>query len=70
MGDSEKGCEGRLGAIVNKIEISNPKISLIKYIDTPPNPTRTNMLEIADSGVNKHLTIQVTPTMALVIMVN
>ena len=34
--------------IVNKFEINNPKISLINYIDTPPNPTSTNMLEIAE----------------------
>ena len=41
--------------MVNKIEISNPKISLINYIDTPPNPTSTNMLETTDSAANVHL---------------
>ena len=50
--------------------MSNPKISLINYIDTPPNPTSTNMLAIADSGVNIHMARQATPTMALVIMDN
>ena len=44
MGVSEKEREWRLGAIDNKIKISNPKISLINHIDTPPNPTSTNML--------------------------
>ena len=43
-----------LGAIINKIEISNPKINLIKYIRNPPNPTSNNMLEITDSGANIH----------------
>ena len=42
----ENRCERRLGGIVNKIEISNPKISLINYIDTPTKPTSTNMLAI------------------------
>ena len=64
MGGSEKVCEWRLGAIVNKIEISNPKISLINYINTPPNPTSNNMIAIADSGMNIHLEKQATPTMA------
>ena len=68
MGGSEKGCEWRLGAIVNKIEISNRKISLINYIDNPPNPTSTNMLANSDSGANTHLSRQATPTMAPVIM--
>ena len=40
---------------MNKIEIINPKISLINCIDTPPNPPGTNMLAIADSGTNTHL---------------
>ena len=40
---------------MNKIEISNPKISLIHFIDTSPNPPSTNMLENVDSGVNIHL---------------
>ena len=44
MGGSENGCEWQLGVIVNNIEISNPKISLINYIDTSTNTTSTNML--------------------------
>ena len=52
MVGSEKSCEWRLGTIVHKIEISNPKISLINYIDTPSNPTSSNMLAIADLGAN------------------
>ena len=67
---SEKGRELRLGAIGNKIKIRNPKISLINHIDAPPNPTSTNMIEIADSGANIHLAIKFTPTMAPVIMDN
>ena len=67
---SKKGCELHLGAIVNKIEISNPKISLINYIDTPPNPTITSMLEITESGANIHLARKDTPTIAPVIMEN
>ena len=50
MSGSKKGFELWLGAIDNKIEISNPKISLINYIDTQPNLTSTNMLAIADSS--------------------
>ena len=45
------------GEIDNKIKLSNPKISLINHIDTPPNPTSTKMPEIADSGANINLTI-------------
>ena len=48
MGKSEKGCEWQLGVIFNKIEISNPKISLIYFIDTPPNTSSNNIPEIAD----------------------
>ena len=70
MDGSEKGCEWRLGAIDNKIKISNPEISLINLINTPPNPTSTNMIKIADSGANIHLAKQATPTMAPVIMDN
>ena len=70
MGGSEKLCEWRLGSIVNKIEISNPKISLIKYIDTPHNPTSNNILAIADSGENIHPEKQAIPTMSPVIMEN
>ena len=70
MGGSEKGCEGRLRAIFNKIEISNPTISLMNYIDTPPILTSNNMLAIVDSGANIHLEKQATPAMPLVMMVN
>ena len=70
MGGIEKGCEWRLEAIVNKIEISNPKISLINYTDNPPKTTSTNMLEIAESGANIHLSRQATPTTDPVIMEN
>ena len=55
MGGSEKGCEWRLQAIVNKIKMSNPKISLINDINTPPNHTSNNILEITDLGANIHL---------------
>ena len=58
------------GAIFDKIKISNPRISLINHINNPPNPTSTNMLEIAYSGVNIHPAIQATPTMAPVMMEN
>ena len=54
MSDSEKELEWRLGAIDNKIVISNPKISLINHIDTQHNRTSTNMLEILESGMNIH----------------
>ena len=70
MGGSEKVCEWGLGAVENKIKIINPKVSLIYNIDTPPNPTSTNMLANADSCANIHLTRQATPTMAPVIMDN
>ena len=53
---------------MNKIYISNPKISLINFIDTPPNPHSNHMLAIADSGANIHLSKQATTTMAPVIM--
>ena len=66
MGESEKGSERRLWAIANKIKSSNPKISLINHIDTPPNPTSTNMVAITDSGENIHLARQATPKMASV----
>ena len=68
MGGSEKLCEWRLGSIVNKIEISNPRISFIHYINTPPNPTSTNMVAIAESGVNVHLARKATPTMSPLMM--
>ena len=68
MGGGENGCEWRLGAIHNKIEVLNPKISLINYIDTPPNPNNNNMPAITDSGATIHLERQATPTMAPLIM--
>ena len=55
---------------MNKIEISNPKISLINCIDNPPNTTSNNMLEIADSGVNIHLEKQATTEVDPIIMSN
>ena len=70
MGGSERGSALRLGAIDDKIKISNPKISLTNHIDTPPHPNSTNMLEIADSSTNIHLSIQATPIMAHLIMDN
>ena len=50
---------------MNKIRISNPKISLINCIDIPPNLPGNNMLEIADSGANTDLSKQATTTMSL-----
>ena len=70
LGGSEEGCKWRLGAIINKIEISNPKISLINCIGTPPNYPSNNTLAIADSGVNIHLEKQDTTTMAFVIILS
>ena len=54
----------------NKIKISNPKISLMNHINTPTNPTSTNMIAIADSGANIHLARQGTPTISPVMMEN
>ena len=65
MGGSEEGYELWLGAIENKIRISNPKISLLNHINTPQNATSTNMLVIADFGDNIHLARQDTPKIAL-----
>ena len=70
MDRSEKGCEWRLGVIINKIEISTNKINLINYIYTQPNPTSNIMLAMANSGVNIHLAKQATSTMASVIISN
>ena len=70
MGGTEKGREWQLGAIVNKIEFSNPIISLINYIDAAPNSISTKMLAIADSGVNIHLARQATPKMSPIVMEN
>ena len=50
--------------------MSNPKISLINHIDTPPNPTSTNMLEIVYLGANIYLERQATPTTYPVMMEN
>ena len=36
LGGIEKGCKWRLGAIMNKIKTSTPKIILINNIGTPP----------------------------------
>ena len=55
---------------MNKNEISNPKISLINCIDTPLNPPSNNMISIADSGANIHLSKQATTIMAPVIISN
>ena len=55
---------------MNKIEISHPKISFKNCIDTPPITTIKNMLKIAYSGANIHLTKQATTSMAPVIMSN
>ena len=52
------------GAIVNKIKMSNPDISLINHINTPTNPTSTNMTAIAYYGANIHLARKATPTIA------
>ena len=70
MDGIEKGREWWLGAIVDKIEISNPKNSLINYIDDPPNPNSNNILEITESGANIHITKQATHIMASVVMEN
>ena len=48
LGRSEKGCKWRLGTEMNKIEISNPKISLINCINILPNPPSNNMLAIKE----------------------
>ena len=53
---------------MNKIEISNSKISLINWIDAPPNHPSNNMLAISDLGTNIHLSKQATNTMAPVII--
>ena len=37
LGGSKNRCKWRLGVIINKIEIINPKISLINCIGNPPN---------------------------------
>ena len=62
------GCELKLGAIVNKIEISNPKISLINCIGTPPNYPGNKTLAVTESGANIHLAKKTTTTIAPIIM--
>ena len=47
---------------MNKIEISNPKISLINCIGTPQNYPSIKTLAIADSGANINLPKQATIT--------
>ena len=55
---------------MNKIEISNPKISLINCIGTPPNFTSKNTLAVADSGANIYLAKQSTTTIYPIIISN
>ena len=55
---------------MNIIEIINYTISLIYCIDTPPNPSIKNMLDIVDSGTNIYPVKQATTTMAPVIIPN
>ena len=56
--------------IINKIEISNPEISLIKCVVTPRNSPSKNKLEIADPVENIHLPKQATEKMTPVIISN
>ena len=56
--------------IDKKIRINNPKTSLINHIDTPPNPTSTDILTITDHGANIHLARKSALTMASLIMYN
>ena len=72
QGGREKGYEWRLGTIINKIEMSNPKIILITCIGTPQNYPSNNMPEISDyySDTNIHLEKQATTKMDPVIMSN
>ena len=66
MGGSEKGCELRFGAIVDKPKISLPKISLTYNIETPYNsPFNTNIV-ILYYGDNIHFSNIATPITALV----
>ena len=55
---------------MNKIGISNPKISLMDFIDTPPNPPSNSIIAIVDSGANIHLAKQATNITAPVKMSN
>ena len=45
---------------MNKIQMINPKISLINCIETPQNYIIKNTLAIADSGVNIQLVKEFT----------
>ena len=67
---SEKGVQMAVMGDNNKIEISTPKLSLIDNIWTPCNSPSKQTLEIADSGVNIHLSKQATTAMSPVIMSN
>ena len=53
---------------MNKIEISNPKISLINCIDNPPNTPGNKIKAIEDSSANIRLAKQATTTMDPAIM--
>ena len=53
---------------MNTIKISNPKISLINFIDNPHNLPSNNMLAIVHSGANIHPEKNTTTKMAPVIM--
>ena len=53
---------------MNKIEISNPIISLINCLVTPPNYPSKNTPAITDSCENIHLAKKATTKMALVII--
>ena len=55
---------------MNKIKISNPKIILIDFLESPPNSTSNNMLEISDSGANIHLEKQGTTTIVPIMISN
>ena len=56
--------------MINKVKISNPKISLMNFIGTPPTYPGNNTLAIADPGANINLAKQATTTMAPVITSN
>ena len=55
---------------MDNIEISTPKMSLINNIGNPHNYPRKYTLNIADSGVNIHISNESTPPMSPVIMSN
>ena len=66
----KKMCGWQLGAIINKIGISNPIISLINFIGTPPTYHNKNTLAISDSGINIYQEIRATTKVAPVIISN